>query len=194
MMEETQERLLDTAAQLFARRGFAGVSMRDIASAVGITQAAIYHHFANKDALYIGAITYLFEKLTLGIGDQMAAIEEPHERLELLTATMLGILEEDPRFRRIYMRELLEGDEDRLAALAENTFAAFYEPLYTLMGELAPGRDPQLLIFSLFGMVFHHLEARKLGPHLPHSKPQEHELPALATHITQLFLYGIGPT
>jgi len=193
-MEETQERLLDTAGQLFAQRGYAGVSMRNIASAVGITQAAIYHHFANKDALYIGAITYLFEKLTLGIGDQMAAIDDPRQRLELLTGTMLKILDENPTFRRIYLRELLEGDEDRLAALAENTFAAFYEPLYMLMAELAPGRDPQLLIFSLSGMVFHHLEARKLGRHLPHSTPGQHELPALATHITQLFLYGIGPT
>jgi len=191
-MEATQERLLDTAAELFAQRGYAGVSMRDIARAVGITQAAIYHHFSNKDALYIAAITYLFEKLTLGIGEQMAAIYDPSERLQLLTSTMLRILDADPRFRRIYMRELLEGDEDRLAALAENTFAAFYEPLYTLMGELAPSRDPQLLIFSLFGLVFHHLEARKLGPHLPYSTPKKHKLPALATHITQLFLHGIG--
>ena len=193
-MEETQRRLLDTAAELFAQRGYAGVSMRDIARAVGVTQAAIYHHFANKDALYIGAITYLFEKLTLGIGQQMAAIDDPSERLKLVAGRMLEIMDEDPRFRRIYLRELLEGDEDRLAVLAENTFAAFYEPLYELMAELAPGRDPQLLIFSLSGMVFHHLEARKLGPHLPHSRPGAQELPALATHITQLFLYGIGPT
>lgn len=194
-MDETQERLLETASQLFSQRGYTGVSMRDIATAVGITQAAIYHHFANKDTLHIAAITYLFDKLTLGISEQMAAIDDPSERLELLTGTMLRILEEDPRFRRIYLRELLEGDEVRLAALAENTFVAFYEPLYTLMEELAPpGRDPQLLIFSLYGMVFHHLEARKLGPHLPHSKPGEHELTALATHITQLLLHGIGPT
>ncbi len=193
-MEETQERLLDAAAQLFALRGYAGVSMRDISSAVGITQAAIYHYFANKDALYIGAITYLFEKLTLGIGEQMAAIDNPRERLALVTGAMLKIMDEDPRFRRIYLRELLEGDEGRLAVLAENTFVALYEPLYSLMSELAPGRDPQLLIFSLSGMVFHHLEARKLAPHLPHSAPGENQLPALAAHITQLFLYGVEPT
>ncbi len=192
-MEATQERLLDTAAQLYAQRGYAGVSMRDIARAVGITQAAIYHHFANKDALYIGAITYLFEKLTLGIGDQMSAIDDPSERLELLTIRFLEVMDNDPRFQRIYLRELLEGHEDRLMVLAENTFAAFYKPLYTLMGELAPDRDPQLLIFSLSGMVFHHLQARKLGPHLPHHTAAAHELPALATHITHLFLSGIEP-
>jgi len=193
-MEETQERLLDNAIGLFAERGYAGVSMRDIAASVEITPAAIYHHFASKDALYIGAITYLFDKLTLGIGDRLAPIGDPAVRLELLTSSMLHVLEEDPRFRRIYLRELLEGDEHKLAALAENTFAGFYEPLYTLMQELAPDRDPQLLIFSLAGLVFHHLEVRKLAPHLPNPLPGERDLSTLAAHITQLFLYGVKPS
>jgi AcrR family transcriptional regulator len=193
-MDETQERLLETAAQLFSQRGYAGISMRHIATAVGITQAAIYHHFASKDALYIDAISYLFDELTLGVSEQMAAIDEPVDRLTLVITRLLIVMDEDPRFRRIYLRELLEGDDDRLAALARNTFADFYEPLYTLMGELAPGTDSQLLIFSLTGMVFHHLETRKLAPHLPHYTPEKDDLPALATHITQLFLRGIGPT
>ena len=189
-MEQTQERLLDTAAGLFAKQGYAGVSMRDIARAVGVTQAAIYHHFSNKDALYIAAISYLFEQHTLGISEQMAAIDDPAKRLELLISTMLNIMEEDPRFRRIYMRELLEGDERKLAAIAENAFTAFYEPLYALMGELAPDDDAQLLLFSLAGMIFHHLEARKLAPYLPHAAKGHVEIPALAKHITTLFLYG----
>ncbi len=192
-MEETQERLLDTAADLFSQQGYAGVSMRDIARAVGITQAAIYHHFTNKDALYIGAITYLFDKLTLGISDQMEAVDDPRERLELLAAAMLRTLDQDPRFRRIYLRELMEGDEQKLVVLAHNTFPALYEPMYRLMDELAPGRDSQLLIFSLSGLVFHHLEARRLGPHLPHPAPGGNDLATLAQHISQLFLNGIGP-
>jgi AcrR family transcriptional regulator len=191
LMEETQERLLDTAAHLFARQGYAGVSMRDIGRAVGITQAAIYHHFPNKEALYIAAATYLFEKLTLGVNDQMAAADDPQERLRLLVAAMLTILDEDPRFRRLYLRELMEGDDHRLAALAKNTLPTFYEPMFGLMAELAPSIDPQLLLFSLAGLVFHHLEARKLGPHLPHPAPQAPGLQELAEHITQLFLHGI---
>ena len=190
-MEETQERLLDTAADLFATQGYAGVSMRDIARAVGITQAAIYHHFSNKDALYIAAIAYLFEQHTLGISEQLAAIDAPAQRLELLIGTMLEMMEKDPRFRLVYKRELLQGDEKKLADIAENAFTAFYEPLYTLMSELAPGSDPQLLIFSLAGMIFHHLEVRKLAPHLPHAVTGHTEIPVLTSHITRLFLYGV---
>ena len=189
-MQETQERLLDTAAELFAKQGYAGVSMRDIAGAIGITQAAIYHHFSDKDALYVAAVTWLFEKNTLGVGEQMAAITAPDKRLELLIETMMRALERDPRFRLIYMRELLENDEQKLAAIAESAFTAFYEPLNTLMVELAPDKDAQLLIFSLAGMIFHHLEARTIAPYLPHSSAVQVDTSSLARHISDLFLYG----
>jgi len=190
-MEETQERLLDTAAELFAKQGYAGVSMRDIGRSVGITQAAIYHHFDNKEALYVAAVTYLVEQSTLGVSEQMAAIDSPAIRLELLVGTMLETMEKDPRFRRIYMRELLEGDEQKLAAIAENAFDVFYQPLYALMVDLAPDEDPQLLIFSLFGMLFHHLEVRKLAPHLPNTLKGPTDTPSLTRHITRLFLSGV---
>jgi AcrR family transcriptional regulator len=193
-MNETQDRLLNTAGDLFAGLGYAGVSMRDIARAVGITQAAIYHHFPNKDTLYIAAASFLFEQLAVGISDQLATSDNPRERLHLLVGAMLKIMDEDPRFRRLYLRELMEGDERRLAALARNTFPAFYETPYELMRELAPHMDPQLLIFSLTGLVIHHLEARKLGPHLPHPPLREQDISMLASHITQLILRGIGPS
>jgi AcrR family transcriptional regulator len=165
--------------------------MRDIAGAVGITQAAIYHHFSNKDALYVAAVTWLFEKSTLGVGEQMAAIGDPEKRLELLIATMLQAMEEDPRFRLIYMRELPESDERKLAAIAESAFAAFYEPINTLMLELAPDKDSQLLIFSMAGMIFHHLDARKIAPYLPHPPAESLDTPSLARHISDLFLHGV---
>jgi AcrR family transcriptional regulator len=192
-MEQTQERLLNAAAELFSKKGYAGVSMRDIARAVGITQAAIYHHFPNKDALYIATVTHLFEQYTLGISEKMSAIDDPAQRLELVIGAMLEAAEEDPRFRRIYMRELLEGDEQKLAAIAENAFIAFYEPLYALMGELAPDSDSQLLIFSMAGMIFHHLDVRKLAPYLPHAAEGSTGIPSLTRHITQLFLHGVNP-
>ena len=140
--------------------------------------------------MYIAAIAYLFDQHTLGISEHMSAIDDPAERLECVIAEMLEVSERDPRFRRIYLRELLEGDEKKLSALAENAFAAFYEPLYELMGELAPGRDQQLLIFSMAGMIFHHLETRKLAPSLPHALNREIEVGDIARHITGLFLRG----
>jgi TetR/AcrR family transcriptional regulator len=53
----TRELILDVAEQLFAKHGFAGVSVRQIAADAGLkNQASLYHHFRNKLALYEAVI------------------------------------------------------------------------------------------------------------------------------------------
>lgn len=48
----TRERVLDAAQILFVDRGFAAVSMREIAAASGVTKSLIHHHFGSKEALW----------------------------------------------------------------------------------------------------------------------------------------------
>ena len=50
--EATRAALLDEATALFARRGYAGTSLEDVASASQVTRGAVYHHFASKQALF----------------------------------------------------------------------------------------------------------------------------------------------
>ena len=44
----TREKIIEVSLELFAKRGFSGVSVRDIASAVGVRESALYKHFKNK--------------------------------------------------------------------------------------------------------------------------------------------------
>ena len=57
---DTRGLILERAISLFASAGFAGVSMREIAAAVGITPAALYHHFPNKQALHLEAMRHAY--------------------------------------------------------------------------------------------------------------------------------------
>jgi TetR/AcrR family transcriptional regulator, acrAB operon repressor len=50
---ETRERILDTAEQLFERRGVSRTSLEDIATAAGVTRGAIYGHFKGKSDLFV---------------------------------------------------------------------------------------------------------------------------------------------
>ena len=50
--ENTKELILDKSMELFAKNGFAAVSMRDISDAVGIKASSIYYHFESKQALF----------------------------------------------------------------------------------------------------------------------------------------------
>ena len=49
--QPTKQRILETAAELFSRHGFTGVSIRDITKAVGIKESSLYNHFQHKEAL-----------------------------------------------------------------------------------------------------------------------------------------------
>ncbi|GAB6876578.1 TetR/AcrR family transcriptional regulator [Thermaerobacter litoralis] len=48
-----QDTILQQAAGLFARQGYPATTMRDLAAALGVTPAALYYHFANKDQLLL---------------------------------------------------------------------------------------------------------------------------------------------
>src|SRR5687768_8006525 len=50
---DRRQEILDAAQALFAKRGFQGTSMRDIADAVGILGGSLYHHFQSKEAMYL---------------------------------------------------------------------------------------------------------------------------------------------
>ncbi|HSE46763.1 MAG TPA: TetR/AcrR family transcriptional regulator [Gemmatimonadales bacterium] len=49
--EDTRERILDAAEQLFAERGFAATSIRDVTAEAGVNLAAVHYHFGSKDDL-----------------------------------------------------------------------------------------------------------------------------------------------
>lgn len=53
---DTRREILNAALDLFGQDGFLGVSMRQIASAVGVRESALYHHFPSKDAILLAVI------------------------------------------------------------------------------------------------------------------------------------------
>lgn len=51
MTGDTKERILETALALFAKKGYLGTSMNDIAGKLGLTKAALYKHYASKQEI-----------------------------------------------------------------------------------------------------------------------------------------------
>lgn len=61
---ETRRRILDTAIRHCEQRGYEQLALADVAREAGVTRGAIYHHFANKQALFLEMV----ETLLLGMG------------------------------------------------------------------------------------------------------------------------------
>lgn len=71
---EARERVLRVAEQLFTERGYAAVTMRDIAEALGMRQASLYHHVpGGKEDLYMEVITRTMARHRAGMEAALAA-------------------------------------------------------------------------------------------------------------------------
>jgi AcrR family transcriptional regulator len=77
-----RERILAVARAAFIERGFSDVSMQEIATAAGLTKAAIYYHFPDKEALFTSVVASEFERLCRGVTAELALGPPLRDQLE----------------------------------------------------------------------------------------------------------------
>ena len=81
-LAKTRNAILKTATKLFLENGFGSTSTRDIAKQIGITQPALYHHFADKEELYLDVLTELCGKVRQETNRVLRKADlDPEERL-----------------------------------------------------------------------------------------------------------------
>lgn len=74
---QRRRQILRVAAEAFAERGFANVTMEEIAARVGVTRLIIYRAFASKEDLYHAILTDTADRLTDAMGAALAAPNPP---------------------------------------------------------------------------------------------------------------------
>ncbi len=177
---DTRQAILDAALECFAERGFHGVSVREIARAVGVRESGLYHHFGSKEALFDAVLfeTDADERLMLGPpklpefeGDAVGL----QGFLEAMVATVTSRYEA-PRERKRF--RILLSDGLRLAAAGRIDYVeramAMRQPLVTLMASLmARGllrpEPPAVVAMQFVGplLIWRHLIAMDLDGVLP---------------------------
>ena len=120
MHADTCQRLLDIAEQLFAERGFYGVSIAAIASEVGFTKQGLLHYFNSKEKLYGAIVQRISDDFQDHQREALQASEDPAERLEKFYAALAEPTETNVQRTRLLMRELLDNSER--AAKTENWY------------------------------------------------------------------------
>jgi AcrR family transcriptional regulator len=85
----TRKRLIDSAAKVFAEKGFASASLEEIAESAGYTRGALYYNFADKDELFLAVLDQSLQAEIELIGDLIKHAEDP--------AQFVGSLRERPR-------------------------------------------------------------------------------------------------
>ena len=128
--DDTRARILDVALELFAEKGFAGTSTREISERLGFTKAALYYHFRTKDDLLEALLAPGFEGLSSLVDDSTTQTSASARRAILATyidlvaahESVIRVLTHDPstanrpvliRHKQLFERLtcLLAGDE-----------------------------------------------------------------------------------
>jgi len=187
-----QGQILEVAARVFCERGFEATSMGDVAAAVGMTKAGIYHHIAGKEELLAAIMNYgmdLFETRVLRKTEKIA------DPLERLTATLEGhlllVLRDRPKEVTVILHEggaLPAAARSRLDARKKRYIRFLEKTIRELvMRKVARRVDPTVAAYALLGMVNWTYQWYRSGGRLSEEK--------VAKEMTQFFLRGLvdGP-
>ncbi len=190
-MSSTRDNILSTSAELFAAKGFDVISMRDIAGACRIKAPSLYNHFADKKTLYRETLSFVFEQHGASLMGCLKDDKPPEEKLANFIRLICQRLNEEPIFRQLFMRELVEQDEERSKFLVNVVMAETCHALHDIFLGINPACDPHFLTTSLLGLVIFHFQINPMRPYLPGGSARTQSEEYLATNILELISHAL---
>ena len=108
--EARRDQVLRVAEALFARAGYRGVGLREIAAQVGIRAPSLFKHFRSKQALYNAVLLSIFDRL-LEVAKRLEGNTPFAVRLEDFIGGYVDLVANDPHVVPLLFRELMERSE-----------------------------------------------------------------------------------
>ncbi len=149
-------RLLESAAALFAERGFAAVTTVELGEAVGMSGPALYKHFASKEAILAELLVDASERLLAGCRTILAQYAGgPRERLDELISFHIGFALDAPDIIRIQDRELagLPADVTQRVRALQRTYVAEWDAVLAAARPDLPADERRVRLLGTFGLL-----------------------------------------
>jgi AcrR family transcriptional regulator len=188
----SKDDILEKTAPLFASEGYAATSMRDLAKACGITPAALYHHFTDKEQLYREVLEYTFRRRIGRMGEALKEVTTFEDKVRRVMEVLVDAIDGDELFLPMLRRELLERDEKRLEYLATRVFAEPFREIMRVGRDLPRGNfRPSFLATSALALAIGHFTLEPIRRYLMPSDTPDDLRQALIDHVTKLVLNGM---
>ncbi len=130
-----EEKILDTATELFAEHGFVKASIRDIARQVKGSNSCLYVYFKNKDEILFRIITDVGAELLKELETVIGGHADPVECLQLMISTQVLFSMKEAKKMKIYLDDLYQLPP-ALKKKALNQHRQIYDLYYTKICEL----------------------------------------------------------
>jgi AcrR family transcriptional regulator len=192
--QERRQAIIETAVRLFSERGFEGVTTRELANSVGVTEPVLYQHFPSKRDLYYAIIEWKMEQsqdLRERLMDLRANPYPAADFYRKLGHLVIDWHRRDPSFMRLLLRSGLEGHE--LQGLCyERVFAGYFRSFVDTTRQLAEREgwrkiDPAAATYFFFAALHTHCLDSLLFQHPLGQVDDE----TLVDTVVDIFLNGV---
>lgn len=155
--ESAQKRLqiLDAAARAISRRGFHGMSMRELAAETGQAVAGFYNYFSSKEEVLFRIQELAFETMIATAEDALRGLTTPRDRLFAFIYQHVRYVADHPEIMRVLIQEA-----GTLGATQRRTVRKLKERYYDLgraivadLCQDAPGPELERMTYAIFGML-----------------------------------------
>lgn len=198
--DDTKQSLIAAGIELFAKNGFEGASVKEIAAQAGVNISLVSYHFDGKEGLYRACIAQ-FGKERLAIVEKLlqppSNVEELRVRLHLYLDEVLNKHAEQPDVCKLIHSEA-EKKSPIIEDIFEETFLKAFETCVSFFKVAQQKKlikaecKPLFCAAALHGMVFHfgkndHVSARYYGISIKEPKGRK----AVVDEIIRIFLDGV---
>jgi len=183
-----QAQIYEVAARVFCRKGYEKTSMGDIALAMRMTKAGVYHHIESKEDLLAAIIAYGMDVFERQVLDKVETIPDPLERLRAtLRGHLLLVLRDRPKEVTVILHEssALPAAARAKINARKKRYIRFLEKTIRelVMRRIARRVDPSVATFALLGMVNWTYQWFQPGGRLNEAQ--------LADAMTDFYLHGL---
>jgi AcrR family transcriptional regulator len=163
---ERHSQIAKIAAELFAKKGFNGVTTREIARRAGVSEAILFRHFPNKEALYTEIINQKIEVQTELFNLESVKNCSDETVFSQLARWFMKQVEQDNTFVRLMLYSALEDHKLADVFLSSRTSLLFDFLLKYFTKRIDEGvfkkMKPAVLVQSFLGMFFHFILSHEL--------------------------------
>lgn len=159
-------KICTVAQALFAKRGFAGTTIREIADQTGVNSGLLYHYYPNKEALYLSLLEAAVSELVTQVEHIAASTDTPEEKIRQIVQAFLAHFQAHPQRFQLIQRAVDEYSP-AAQALAQRWFARAFAAFHTITTDgvqqgLFKPLPPPLLSFAIVGLLQQTMRLHKL--------------------------------
>lgn len=182
-----RERILDASLRLFAQRGVDATSLQTIADELGITKAAVYHHFQAKNQIILEVLREGLEGLEAAVATA-SLVEEPQARAWVIVRALADLIVAHRPSYSVMMNdhtvEAVMRSEPHIAAILDGMEAALLGP--------EPTSERRLAVAFFVAALNAPTRPSLRGDHAPSDDALHARVLALGAHLLALGDAHIG--